>query len=279
MSPDEIKKLQHLLNFVGYNAGLLDGVLGPKTLSAAAAYLHVEHGDTFVATRALNRLTVDAVVDLIEGIDVSGHQGKVDWKKVAAAGCNFAWVKATEGTTHKQRTMQRNLEGARAWQIPVGVYHYGRPNTYRSLKLVDAKKEAENMLSHYGTPQPDDLVPVLDMESGYIKTEHDYNVDWTLEFCRVVEEGLGCKPMLYTARWAIQSRLEKAANVEELAKYKLWWAEYRSATTKAPRKKMLPWKGYTVWQWTGSGSIAGVKGRVDRNRMKPKDLEGLKISS
>lgn len=277
MKKNDVKRLQQLLNSAGFNAGLLDGILGPMTLGASATYLFEEHADVGCAERALSKLTPVQTSEYLDGIDISGHNGKVDWEAVADAGCKYAWVKATEGTTHKQKSMQRNLDGARAWGIPVGAYHYGRPNTYQSLRLEDARREAENFLKHYGTPQPDDIAPVLDVESGYIKTDHNYNVDWTHEWCRVVEDGIGCKPMIYTARWAVQSRLIKADSLDSLSQYKLWWAEYRPESVMAPTKTMTPWTDWTCWQWTGHGSIDGVNGRVDRNRMKPGELAKLKV--
>lgn len=261
----DVRALQELLASLGFSPGPIDGIYGQKT-----------HGALTLANQSRQ-----PIPSYIEGIDVSGHNGTINWKKVAAAGCHYAFVKVSEGTTHKHRSRQRNLDGARAWNIPVGAYHYALPRTYQQLKMKDARREAENFLSCYGTPQPDDLRPVCDLESGLIKTNHNYNAMWVLEWCRVVEAELGCKPILYTARWATVSRLLRADAdlLNELAKFDLWWAEYRSEETKAPTKPMEPWNSFAIWQYTGSGKIDGISGRVDINRMRPETLAKLRINA
>ena len=283
MNSEELIRLQTALLALGHEPGMIDGLLGPKTIAAAARFMWLDHGDLSVARAAYDRLRPTAAPDItISGIDVSSYQGTVDWKKVAEAGHRFAWVKCSEGTTHKNKGRQARMDGARAFGIPVGGYHYALPKTYRSIGLKDAVKEANNFLSCYGTPQPDDLVPALDLESGLIKgaANHNYNVEWSLKWCEVVGKELGCTPIIYTARWATQSRIIKADKslLDELAKFPLWWAEYRAGSTKEPRKNKAPWKSWDVWQWTGSGTVPGVKGKCDVNRMRASTLEGLKIS-
>ncbi|MBI05445.1 MAG: hypothetical protein CMM54_00520 [Rhodospirillaceae bacterium] len=283
MNSDKVIRLQTALTALGHEPGMIDGLLGPKTIAAAARFMWLEHGDARVAKAAYEKLRPTVVPDVtISGIDVSAYQGTVDWRKVAGAGYQFAWVKCSEGTTHKNSGRQKRLDGARAFGIPVGGYHYALPKTYRNIGLKDAEREAANFLRCYGTPQPDDLVPALDLESGLIKgaKNHNYNVEWTLRWCEIIKKELGCSPIIYTARWATQSRIIKAdkALLDELKTYRLWWAEYRSESTKEPRKNMFPWTTWDAWQWTGSGKVPGVKGGCDVNRMRASSLEGLKIS-
>ena len=284
MKHHDVSRLQEGLNSAGYDSGLLDGILGPVTLSAAATYLYQEFGETGVAEDALARLKTKPPAELLPGIDVSRYNGEIDWKTVAEAGIKFCWVKCSEGTTHKNRRRQENLDGARAWGIPVGGYHFARPDTYQSLKLEDAKNEAHNFLQCYGTPQPDDLVPMVDLESGLLKNDHNYNLDWINEWCYTVEQELGLKPrkiVMYTARWATTSRILKAdaGVLKQLAEHPRWWAEYHDAEVTEPSKIMKPWKNWDIWQWTGYGSVPGITGRVDENWMKAESLEKLKFGS
>ena len=90
---------------------------------------------------------------------------------------------------------------------------------------------------------------------------------------------MGCGIGLYTARWAIQSRLSKADNLDGLAKFPLWWAEYRSEKTEDPRKKMAPWEqgSQVIWQWTGHGRVPGIKGDCDRNKATMADIVKLRM--
>src|SRR5205823_659757 len=58
------------------------------------------------------------------GIDVSEHQGRVDWRAVAADGFEYAYVKATEGADHVDDDFSRNWTGAATAGITRGAYHF-----------------------------------------------------------------------------------------------------------------------------------------------------------
>jgi len=285
MNKADVKRLQAGLNSAGYDSGLLDGILGPITLSAAVTYLYKEFGETGVAEDALARLKTKPTTTMIPGIDVSAYNGDIDWEAVAGAGIKYMWCKQSEGTTHHNGRRKENLAGARSVGIKTGGYHFARPDTYQSLQLGDAVNEGHNFLNCYDH-KPGDLVPALDLESGLLKNDHNYNLEWIFEWCHTVEKELGLKPksiLMYSARWACVSRLLKgdAALKKELAEYRQWWCEYRSEQVTAPTKNPAPWKpnDWVVWQWTGHGKVPGCKGRVDRNHMKPGGLEQLRMDA
>src|ERR687883_942901 len=60
----------------------------------------------------------------IQGIDVSRHQGRIDWASVSAAGTQFAFIKATEGGDHMDERFLENWQGAKAAGIPRAAYHF-----------------------------------------------------------------------------------------------------------------------------------------------------------
>src|SRR3954463_8047491 len=60
----------------------------------------------------------------IHGIDVSRHQGEIDWNAVASSGVKFAWIKATEGGDHADVMFQANWQGAKAAGVARGAYHF-----------------------------------------------------------------------------------------------------------------------------------------------------------
>ena len=60
----------------------------------------------------------------VAGIDVSRHQGAIDWPRVAAAGIRFAWIKATEGGDYRDPAFGRNWELAEAAGVRRGAYHF-----------------------------------------------------------------------------------------------------------------------------------------------------------
>src|SRR5262245_52462151 len=100
----------------------------------------------------------DRTIHPLRGIDVSHHQGVVDWGKVAKSDVVFAILKATEGGDYVDDTFARNLAGARAAGLVVGAYHFFtfcRPGA----------KQAANFLRVVPRDRPM-LPPVVDIEFG-----------------------------------------------------------------------------------------------------------------
>ncbi len=79
-----------------------------------------------------------------KGIDVSKHQGKIDWQKVKSAGIQFAMLRAGYGryANQKDEQFEANYTGAKAVGIPVGAYHYSYAKT-----VEQAKAEAQTFLA------------------------------------------------------------------------------------------------------------------------------------
>ena len=93
------------------------------------------------------------------GIDVSHHQGEIDWDDFVD--CNdstirFVYCKATEGETHVDSQWRRNRKNLLHYNIPNGAYHFFQPKKNPS-------NQAKHFLNHYNI-QDNDLPPVLDAE-------------------------------------------------------------------------------------------------------------------
>ena len=99
-----------------------------------------------------------------KGIDVSHWQGQIGWLQVGAAGYDFAFAKATEGTTYIDPTYVTNRAGATAAGLRLGAYHFARPTgTSDAAAIASGIAQADYFI---GTAQPKrgDLLPVLDLE-------------------------------------------------------------------------------------------------------------------
>lgn len=184
----------------------------------------------------------DAVVaGPIKGIDVSHHNGKVDWKKVKASGIDFVFLKATEGTTYTDPTFISNAFDAKAAGLLVGAYHF----------LSDGRsgKDQAAWFLHRTSFADIDLPLVLDWERSNAKNE-------AKEFLTEIEKHTKRIPIIYGGHIIREENLDAS-----FLKYPLWLAQYGPRADKIPK----PWKKYTIWQYSETGSVAGIEGHCDLN--------------
>ncbi len=194
----------------------------------------------------------------LDGVDISHHQsGRLDLTAAKAAGVRWMYVKATEGTTVKDRTHRKRVRQARAAGLPVGAYHFARPEGR------DAVAEARFFLSNIEL-RAGDMVPMLDLEDIGDLTLPELT-DWTGAWVRTVEQELrrrklAGKPVIYT-----RFNLTKGFGCL------LWVARY-SDDFRAPVIPR-PWVRAAIWQHS-NGRLGPVKsvpglGRVDVNALHP----------
>jgi len=253
----EVRRLQGKLGVV------VDGSFGEKTELALRKF-QSQKGLTMDGVCGWNS-QVALGMEIYSGIDVSSHNGTIDWKKVGKTDTKFAFIKLTEGRTHKNPNRVENWSGAKANGLVVGGYHFAKPTT--DAGQSDAEAEAEEFvkeLKNVGWARGVDFAPALDLEDG-VATNDQYNVDWCIKFCEYVHNKLNVVPIVYTGKWFWDSYLAKAdkASLEKMCKYPVWWARYPSSISDGPN--LAGWSEWNIWQWTGSGTVDGINGHVDRN--------------
>lgn len=193
-----------------------------------------------------------------KGIDVSKHQGEINWAEVAGDGVTFAFVRVgyrgygAAGRLVEDEYFEKNIEEALSAGIKVGVYFYTQATTEE-----EAAEEANFVLERIA-PYKIECPVVIDVEmvSGAegrmdnLSTEERTKV--VLKFCQTIEAA-GYKPMIY-------HNMEVGAlkvNLNELENYDKWFASYSE-------RLYYPYE-YKVWQYSQSGSVAGIRGNVDLN--------------
>lgn len=209
------------------------------------------------------------------GIDVSRWQGAVDWHAVKADGYRFAFIKATEGVTIDDPNYATNRAGAAAAGLHLGAYHYARPGGSTPEQVVaDASAEADHFLS-VARPAVSDLRPVLDLEQHGFLSDRDL-ISWTATWLAEVYDGVGVQPIIYTRALFWDAHLGGTAEFAT-AGHPLWVAHYTKAD--APKLPAGDWggRGWTLWQWTDSAVVDGIKGNVDEDRYNGKKISDLKI--
>lgn len=186
----------------------------------------------------------------IHGLDVSHHQGKIDWKQVARAkvgehDIEFVIVKATEGRSLLDKRFKRNFEQARDEGLLRGAYHFYRPTS-------TGERQARHFMSKVHL-EPGDLPPVLDIEVRGQQTKEELQRE-VLACLRLLEKHYGVPPIIYTGLNFKKAYLDS----EKFERYPFWIAHYYVDT--------LRYKGaWKFWQHTDCGRVQGIKGEVDLN--------------
>lgn len=268
----EVTKLQRFLNWFGGYGLAIDGDVGPKTVAAIKSFqscVHITTDGCFgSASLAMakkcspSRSTVNPVQSK-PLVDVSWWQHSIDWSK-AAAEISGAILRASYTTQkgfalEKDSTFPTNLAGAIAHGLPVGAYHYSQ-----AISIDEAKKEAAFICNLLAKNKAQITLPVvIDWEFGERlnstiakKLGRAKCTEIIEAFCKVVNS-YGFTPMVYANYSTFSSYLDAAALK---TKYKIWLAQYASK----------PSMGCDFWQYTSSGSVKGISGRVDMNRRMTK---------
>ena len=184
----------------------------------------------------------------LKGIDVSEHQGVIDWTKVAKDGVQFAVIRAGYGRelSQKDKYFERNYAGAKAAGIKVGAYWYSYANS-----VERGEQEARTCLKVLEGKSFE--LPIFfdqEYEKSILALSNKTRTDIVLKFLETIKAA-GCKVGLYSSTNFIQTKLQ----ANRLTAYPLWLAEYGSK---------LHYTGMVwAWQYTSKGRVAGIKGRVD----------------
>jgi GH25 family lysozyme M1 (1,4-beta-N-acetylmuramidase) len=209
------------------------------------------------------------------GIDASRFQGPIDWPTVATSGIRFAFVQASRGSgsdcTVKpgqcgaDPLFATNRVAAESNGIRVGAYHraFAAGGTTEDAR-ADAIAEADVFLTGVGSLQTGELVPVLDVETPFSGMTATTLRTWIRVWVKKVSKRLGRKPMIYTnaSSWAATGNTLEFAK----AKYPLWVAEWGVSRPSVPARNWAG-HGYSVWQYSSSGEVAGISGKVDQDRL------------
>ena len=212
-------------------------------------------------------------VPVTEGIDVSHWQGSIDWNQVAAAGKRFAYMKASEGTTLIDTFYTGNRAQAKALGLYVGAYHFARPDRNPG----DAVAEADYFLA-MSQLVAGDLLPVLDLEvtGGLAPVELQ---EWVKSYLGRIYERTGARGVIYTSPSFWRNNMADTNWFAVNGYRTLWVAHWISGPTPSVPGGNWGGTGWTFWQYTSSGSVPGITGRVDLNRYNGLDLTSVLLTT
>ncbi len=190
------------------------------------------------------------------GVDVSRHQGKINWQKVKDQGAEFAFIRigyrgyGQSGSINLDQRFYENIKAAQSAGIDVGVYFFSQAiNEEEALEearfVIDSLKGYELQLPVVYDPESilDDVARTDDVPGEQFTKN-------TIVFCETISEN-GYEPMIYS------NMLWEAFNFDlsQLTEIPIWYADYEE----------LPQTPYhfVFWQYTNEGRISGIDGPMD----------------
>ena len=195
------------------------------------------------------------VPERIYGVDISNHQGSVDWDALAASGRRFAFIKASECPSYRDPWLGRNWSEAKRVGLKRGAYCFARPSAATPAQSVELFRDT---LANAGGLDQGDMI-VLDIEDERVADGTNL-LPWVKEWLERAEQTFGVRPLVYSAHWYLAPH---GLEVPEMAGYALWAAEYDDTAPPVPHG----WDRVHVWQFTAHGTVPGVRGDCDENAL------------
>ena len=189
----------------------------------------------------------------VRGVDVSEYQGEIDWEKLSNQNIDFAYIKATEGSSYTDERFQYNYQNAITTNLKIGAYHFFSFDS-------DAISQSENYIKN--VPKDMNLLPpVVDIEFYGDKNKNIPDVEQTREQLKKLlerlEEYYQKKPIIYATNTSYNLYIKD--NFEE---YKIWIRDIFSTPNLKDNRK------WTLWQYTNRERLEGYNGEekfIDMN--------------
>ena len=195
------------------------------------------------------------------GVDVSAHQGDINWKQVAASGIDFAMIRlgyrgyGKAGKLVEDQWAQKNLFEATREGLSIGAYFFSQALTFQEVE--DEINFMLEILGDFTLDMPlvlDWEIPTADARTANMDAQT--LTELQQYFCERVT-ALGYTPMVYF-NW---NQSENLYYLSELEDYPFWLAWYSD-------RMIYPWK-VEMWQFTDSGQVPGIQTPVDINVYMP----------
>ena len=198
-------------------------------------------------------------VYVTKGVDVSVHQGTIDWQKVADAGFDFAMIRVgyrgygMEGNMRGDTQFLNNVQGALNAGLDVGIYYFSQ-----AVTVEEARQEAAYVIEQIA-PYDITYPVVFDWERQNYAGSRTQTIPDTDLLCSMANafcadiEAAGYEAMIYFYQNLAYNNLD----LSQLLDYPFWLAQY----TDYPSF----YYDFDMWQYTSSGKVPGISGNVDLN--------------
>lgn len=184
------------------------------------------------------------------GIDVSNWSGTIDWRAVAESGVEVVIIQASEGTFYRDPYLHEYYDGAKAYGLKVGFYHFFNPGSSptpqeQARYFVDTIRGLDS-----------DLKLILDFEQIGGLDNYELTLQ-AIEFLREVKEYSGLDTAIYTYTYFAQHYLYEGLGLSE---YPLWIAQLSEG---GPSPNPIWGDRYVAWQYSDTGRVRGINASTD----------------
>lgn len=190
--------------------------------------------------------------DLVIGIDVSSHQGAIDWEQAGQQKVKFAYIKATEGKVLVDKKFEDNYNGSRQAGIVTGAYHF-------FLFRLSGREQADHFIKN-ASFSPGDLPPAVDIEifsNQYLNLSDRVIASGIQVYINMIYNHYGVWPVIYTDNITYR-RFIKGRFLE----CPLWICDLKKEPQLDDNRSWL------IWQFSHTGRIKGISGNVDMNVLR-----------
>lgn len=189
------------------------------------------------------------------GIDVSKHNGSIDWNAVKNSGVSYVIIRCgyrgySTGVLVEDPKFRSNIKGAKAAGLKVGAYFFSQ--AVNEVEAVEEASMAIDLVKGYGLNYP----LFLDVEASGGRADgisRDTRTAVCKAFCQTVQNS-GISAGVYANKTWFTEKI----NTASLTSYKLWLAQYASAPTYTATR-------YDLWQYSSKGKVSGISTNVDMN--------------
>ncbi len=196
------------------------------------------------------------------GLDVSHYQGDINWPqvdsmKIEGDSLEFVFIKCTEGTSKQDKKCKENVEGAEESDLEFGLYHFFHFDLSATKQAAFFSEE----IAGYDFT----LKPVIDVElRGNFSKEK--LTDSVYVFLNLVEKNTSVRPIIYTNENFYLDYFKDSYLKNEL----YWIANYNGECESMQNENVI------IWQFSESGTVNGISGKVDLNVAKPEFRDLIK---
>ena len=187
----------------------------------------------------------------VRGVDISHHNGRVNWAQLKSEGISFAYLKSTEGSSHLDPKYLYNYEDAKQADVKIGAYHF---YTFG----LDGSLQAKHFISQ-SIISSDDLIPAIDVEHSHINkysNDKDYIEHVVYELIKMEKElyeYYGVHPVIYTNKDCYKLYIKN-----NFSENLIWMSDLHNE----PHVSDYNW---IVWQFSHTGNINGANKDIDLN--------------